>query len=428
MKNICTTIALLIVASITALAQVPQGFSYQAVVRDANNAIVASTDISVTVSILQGSADGTAVYSETHATTTNVNGLFNIVVGNGTTSNDFSAIDWSSDKYYLKTETTYGTSTTQMLGVPYAMYAAKTDLSGVYTNNEIDSKMANLKNLLAEMQLQRDLEKCTLKGKFSVSATRQVLFSQGNLQYQASTSTWRFADNQWDCIGKAAGNTTAETNRPSQSEWIDLFGWGTSGWESGANTYMPYSTNEVQSDYYPGNSSTNGLTGECVQADWGVYNAIYNGGNKAGLWRTLTSDEWDYLFNSRTDASDKYGVACVNGVNGLVILPDEWTQPEGTTFNPGIHSKEGAEYFAQKNNYTIPQWAKMEAMGAVFFPTAGRREGTQVLNAGMYGYYWSSSPYDDRDARRMYFSSFKLTSVGWYYRSNGFSVRLVREQ
>ena len=424
-KHIFITFALLIAAAISALAQAPQGFGYQAVVRGADNAIVANTDITVTISILQGSADGTAVYSETHTTTTNANGLFGIVVGEGTTTDDFSAIDWSTGVYFLKVESEYGTSTTQLLSVPYAMYAAKTDLSELYKNADVDAKLSDIQANINTVT--KRINNGAIPAAFSVAADKKICFSQGNLQYQASTGIWRFAENQWDCFGNAAGNTTAEANRPTQSEWIDLFGWGTSGWNSGANTYMPYSTNTTKSDYYPGNSSASNLTGEYAQADWGVYNAIQNGGNKAGLWRTLTSDEWYYLFKSRTDASDKYGVACVNGVNGLVILPDEWTQPEGITFNPGYHTTEGSQYFAQINNYSAAQWAQMEAVGAVFFPTAGRREGTEVLRVGLYGYYWSSSPCDERDAYRMYFSSFKVTENGHYYRSNGFSVRLIRE-
>lgn len=69
-------------------------------------------------------------------------------------------------------------------------------------------------------------------GLFSVSATKKVYFSKGNLQYQASTNTWRFATNQWDRIG--SGNSSISS---SYSGWIDLFGWGTSGYNHGATCY-----------------------------------------------------------------------------------------------------------------------------------------------------------------------------------------------
>ena len=126
-----------------------------------------------------------------------------------------------------------------------------------------------------------------LSGEFSVASGRTVHFSQGNLQYQASTGTWRFATNQWDVVGSQSayysdyyGNVTGSDNAnisSSYSGWIDLFGWGTSGWNSGANCYQPWSTSTDSSDYYPGGSYTNNLTGAYANADWGVYNAISNG-------------------------------------------------------------------------------------------------------------------------------------------------------
>ncbi|MBR3947124.1 MAG: hypothetical protein IKJ56_08520, partial [Bacteroidales bacterium] len=169
-----------------------------------------------------------------------------------------------------------------------------------------------------------------IQGEFSVSATKKVYFSQGNLQYQASTSIWRFAENQYDVIGRDNTNISS-----TYSGWIDLFGWGTSGWNSGANAYQPYSTSESYSDYYPGGDYTNNLTGSYANADWGVYNKISNGGNSAGKWRTLTNSEWNYVISNRTDARYLRGTATVNGVNGLILLPDNWTLPTGVTFTYG---------------------------------------------------------------------------------------------
>ena len=132
-----------------------------------------------------------------------------------------------------------------------------------------------------------------LPGSFSVSATRQVHFSQGNLQYKASNNTWRFAEHQYDYVGNANSKISSTYN-----DWIDLFGWGTSGWNSGAGCYEPWSTSTSWMDYYPGGSNSIGLTGAYAGADWAWYNAIRNGGNTAHWWRTLTHDEWGYLLNT----------------------------------------------------------------------------------------------------------------------------------
>jgi len=124
------TSLIILVFTQNSFAQSPEGMSYQAIVRDSGNALVTEQPIGVQISILQGSATGTAVYAETHTTTTNSNGLLTLVIGTGSTADDFSAIDWANGPYFIKTETdpTGGTNysitaTSQMLSVPYALYA-----------------------------------------------------------------------------------------------------------------------------------------------------------------------------------------------------------------------------------------------------------------------------------------------------------------
>ena len=251
----------------------------------------------------------------------------------------------------------------------------------------------------------------SINAMFSVSSSNKVYFSQGNLQYQASTKTWRFAAQQYHIIGGLNSNISS-----NYSGWIDLFGWGTSGWNSGAVCYQPWSTSTSYSDYYPGGSYTNNLTGNCANADWGVYNAIYNGGNKAGLWRTLTKDEWEYVFQKRSNASSKYGHGKVNGVCGMILLPDSWTLPAGLSFTAGDSD--------WVNSYTIDQWSLMEANGAVFLPAAGSRNGTSVENVG-YGLYWSASYYATISVYYVFFRSGDLDPSNVINRHLGRSVRLV---
>lgn len=266
---------------------------------------------------------------------------------------------------------------------------------------------------------------------FSVSETKKVYFSQGNLQYQASTGIWRFAENQYDMVGEENSNISS-----SYSGWIDLFGWGTSGWKGGVKAYQPYSTSKSESAYYPGGSYSNDLTGSYTNADWGIYNKISNGGNQAGLWRTLTYNEWNYLIHDRSNASSKYGVATVNNVNGLVLLPDDWTLPNGVTFTSGaadpVYDDEGSHCndsdYKTINNYSAEEWTKMEANGAVFLPAAGERWGSEVEVSGFYGHYWSSSAsgYKENHAIGMTFKSCTVNmsnASGW----QAMSVRLVRD-
>ena len=255
-----------------------------------------------------------------------------------------------------------------------------------------------------------------IKAGFSVAEDKQVFFSQGNLQYQASTGTWKFADNQYDIIDDDNANISE-----TYDGWIDLFGWGTSGWNSGANAYQPYSISHEVRDYYPGDSSNNNLTDNYANADWGVYNAIFNGGNQAGQWRTLTKDEWYYVINTRANALSKKGVATVNNVTGLILLPDSWTLPDGLTFTSGEHGN------YTQNTYSASEWSMMEKNGAVFLPTAGKRFGRCIENVGSSGYYWSSSAYNEDEARCLSFSSSYAYAYFAYVRDYGLSVRLVQD-
>lgn len=269
---------------------------------------------------------------------------------------------------------------------------------------------------------------------FSVSADRQVLFSPGNLQFNAAQGshscadgttqpgTWRFAEHQYDFIGED-NKHISET----YDGWIDLFSWGTSGWNSGANVYQPWVMSTNYSDFYPGGSYTNNLTGEYAYADWGVYNQI--GNDVPSTWRTLTKDEWGFLINTRPDASSKYGVAKVNGVAGLVILPDDFTLPTGCGFTAGMtNASKGSDWseVASTNIYTLAQWQQMEAAGAVFIPCAGRRNDTKIEFVGTYGACWSSTADNSNDT---YGLGFESNVLYWRngIRNHGYSVRLVKD-
>jgi hypothetical protein len=122
-------------------SQTPPGIKYQAVARDAAGLILANTDAIFNISIIQGSADGIAVYNETHNTITNKVGLVTLTIGQGETDDDFSSIDWSNGPYFLSVKIngiTMGTS--QLLSVPYALYSREAEnvFSGDY--NDLTNK------------------------------------------------------------------------------------------------------------------------------------------------------------------------------------------------------------------------------------------------------------------------------------------------
>jgi len=124
----------------TSFGQAPQSFNYQAVARDASGLVLGNQAVNFRISLLQGSATGASAYTETHAVTTNLLGLVNFAIGGGTVvSGNFATINWAQGPYFAQVEldaANNGTyvvmSTTQLLSVPYAMYANRAgSVSGI---------------------------------------------------------------------------------------------------------------------------------------------------------------------------------------------------------------------------------------------------------------------------------------------------------
>lgn len=204
-----------------------------------------------------------------------------------------------------------------------------------------------------------------IQAEFSVSPTKKVYFSMGNLQYRASTNTWRFAEHQWDVIGNDNLNMS-----PNYDGWIDIFPYGSSGYD---NRMMPYT------DTIYNNVVTVDISG--TNYDWGVYNPIVNGGNQTGMWRTLTKDEWKYVQYERPNARLLKFKAYIEGHYGVILLPDNWS----SLYFP---------HYDEVNELLLSQWSVMlESIGAVFIPY-----NNMVLVGDMYNereskssIYWSGS-------------------------------------
>lgn len=278
-----------------------------------------------------------------------------------------------------------------------------------------------------------------INGKFSISANDQVYFSQGNLMYRATTQVWRFQEEQWNICGQDNENISSSYNG-----WIDLFGWGTSGWDNGNTYYRPYDSEfDSWSDgagYGPtdGSNYDYNLTGTYANADWGVYNAIQNGGNQAGLWRTLTYEEWYYVLNGRgTTSGIRYAKAYLpfdGGREGILLFPDDW--PELVDVN---NTNNPMAAFSS-NIFSSETWALMQYRGVVFLPVAGYRFlgdpfGPSIANTYFDGTarYWTASTlssywtYTSKGA-----CSFRVDNDEWQFDFNeprycGYSIRLVRD-
>lgn len=248
-------------------------------------------------------------------------------------------------------------------------------------------------------------------GQFSVSATKKVTFSSGNLQatWDGTSWNWHFAENQWDYIGNAAGNTSINGNGTvnASNVTVDLFGWST------------------PETYYGIHNSSDNNTYSGDFRNWGTVPGIGEG------WFTLSSAEWTYVFSTRTTggtvfgtAQARYAHATINtdgtGVNGMILFPDgvDIASTEVTTAG----TVNGNSAWATK--CTTAQWSALAAKGCVFLPAAGYRNGTSVDLAGSYGPYWSSSPGDLGAYEVDFYSDYLYAN--WNTRYYGNSVRLVR--
>ena len=249
-----------------------------------------------------------------------------------------------------------------------------------------------------------------LRGRFAVSATDTVAFSRGNLRYQPSTATWRFADNQWDFVGTPNSRIRSYQYTSggwawTYDGWLDLFGWGT-----GNNPTTSTTDNNNYGSYN----------------EWGN-NAIANGGNARNRWRTLNSNEWDYLYHGRANAAEHYANGSVNGVNGSILLPENWVIPAGLHFRPS-NSTDSA---LAPNTYTADEWIRMEMAGAVFLPITyersmdwQRQEYCTAVYATQTARYWTSSPNGTNGA--YYYIVYGAPKVLLDNRYVGKAVRLVQ--
>lgn len=238
----------------------------------------------------------------------------------------------------------------------------------------------------------------TTKALFTVDG-HQVYISKGNLWFRASNGTpysadctsclkhevngggyaqgeWKFSDNQYDVI------QASPTSSSTSTDWLDLFTWGASGY-----TIAPWSSNYSS---YPNVSSMAG-----TNYDWGVYNAISNGGNQPNIWRNMTGAEYTTLYNQRQRS-------WIGEIEGYLVFPDNWETPQG---------------IALDGSYTLQEWEIIEQGGAIFFPNTGYgMDGGGYYNVGGEGNYWTTNPKE----RCVFYANIPLHSMAY-----GGSIRLV---
>ena len=283
---------------------------------------------------------------------------------------------------------------------------------------------------------------------FSVGRNKRVAIARGNLMAKigsitvssgddvyATASEWKFGE-PTEYIGDASngGNYQFITkNSACVGKWVDFFSWQGA---SSTNDATHRRHGLIRARYYGKNPDYFGtVLGESTYD--GCWDGLYisNGGGY-NTWRPLSIDEWDYLFNTRPSANSRFGLAIVKNVNGLILLPDSFSDPNKSegydAFTPGV-----TEEWAI-NVYDDSGWAAMEAAGAVFLPAAGEigNSSGAYWYPGELGYYWSNTSTQYTTVTSLIFGpsnrmgNNNIVVIDKNYgsqRERGFSVRLARD-
>ena len=299
------------------------------------------------------------------------------------------------------------------------LHTGKVDASAKITySNHVSTTLPCAQVLTAPCNIKYGIGAVSATGwaEFSVGASSKVYFSRGNLQYNAYSTTWRFAPTQQTYCGSDNANISS-----SYDGWIDMFGFGTSGNATGATANQPYAVSTTNSHYYDSD-----LTG--TNADWGS-NSI---SNATGSWRTLTPGEFTYVLFTRNSgttvngtANAKFAFARVNSINGLILFPDN-------TIIPALQNSSWSTINSYcnfiDNSISASDWALLETVGCVFLPASGRRPSSNPSSfvAGN-GFYWTARSSDSEQSYRLNFEPTANPGSGPVGKCNGFAVRLVQD-
>ena len=379
---------------------------------------------SLTVTITRGGTDATSM-------TVSISEITAPASGGTYSVNVKTNAKWRASKPYDANWITLSNADTHTGDGSFSITVASTtqekEYSAVITVEEVRSdtyKPVQLNVLVTREAYEKPLPPG--KPVFSVSKTKKVYFSKGNLQfyYKEGGTLWRFAEEQYQICGK---DNEAYTN-----VWKDLFGYGTSGASDGGIPINPSSTSTFPKDYY-------GYAIEGSDFDWGVYltknfkistSATTAGEKGTGQWRTLTTSEWGYLLYQRPLTSAAF--ATIEGQQGLILLPDDY-QPSGITLKYLEYSSTWR--IGQFTTLSLSDWRQLEKDGVVFLPLTGYRYGMELLQPSR-GYYWTSTAstkyLSDGEAELVelkfdYNDYYQILPSAHYARSWGCAVRLVQD-
>jgi len=449
---------------LTVTAQTPQKMSYQAVVRDASGELIREQQVGMQISILQGSADGTPVYTETQTPTTNVNGLVSIEIGG---QEGFDQIDWPVDTYFIKTEIdpTGGTSytiigTSQLLSVPYALHAKTSDGLPIYTTAEIaaltpENGQAVFNGTEDLYQIYNGSEWKSFSANCwpqptTASAGSDQTFTDGTVSatLAANTPVAGHGTGLWTVVSGTGSSFVDATNPTTTFSGTACTAY-TLRWTISTNCSS--SSDDVNISFSSPITDADGNIYKTVmigtqlwmaenlkvtkEADGTAIPLVTDDAEWAALEANDTDKAYCYYSNS-TDSLAKYGAlytyaaakdACPTGWH----LPTdaEWTELKTYIANDGHSGTEGTALKSTSGWYDDGNGTDNYGFSAL---PGGSRYGNNgtFYSVGGYGYWWSSTEYGSGDA---YYRSLTYGYGGadvyryYFNKSFGFSVRCIKD-
>ncbi len=398
MKRIFTIVAAILMTA-SVWAQTPESMSYQAVVRDASDALVTSTAVGIQISILQGGATGTAVYVETQTPTTNASGLVSLEIGNGTVvSGDFSAIDWSAGPYFIKTETdptggtTYSiTGTSQLMSVPFALHAKTAEtITGALTYTETDpiytaSEAANI--TASDITTLGNTSGTNTGDQTVITAAQASAITANTVKVGVTTA-------QATILGNTNGTNTGDQNISRTGTTVTLTNGGT--FTDSVNTYTAGTGIDISASNVI--SATGGSTlaiGDSYQG--GKIFWLDASGQHGLIAATVDQSTGIQWYNGTHRFTGTTGDGLYAGVmNTAMIIATQMADNQLGNFA----AKVCADYSVVDAGVTYGDWylpSKYELNLLYLQKTA---VGGFTIN-----YYWSSTENEQDDARRQKFSN-----------------------
>ncbi len=454
MKKIFTLLAaVLMIAAIS--AQIPDKMSYQAVIRDTEGNLVTEQEIGMQISILQGSADGTVVYTETQTPATNKNGLVSIEIGVGS---GFADIGWSDGPYFLKTETDPEggtdytiTGTNQLLSVPYALHSGTSDvLKGEIT----ESQISDLQDYLTEetdpaFTTNFDFTDVTENNLLRFDGTKWIQFSPDYLTGEDDP-----------VFNESAASDIEEDDIDN---WDEVHGWG----DHSAEGYLTDYT-ETDPTFTATFSITDPADGDLLRYNdvtdkWEKYTPDYAAGTHAhaiatdeadGFMSAADKEKLDGLGGSLSlgeshqggiifwlDASGEHGLIAapadqsegINWHNGLYTSTKAFASAVGAGYgNTGriVYNQGTGDYAARLchdlslggyEDWYLPSKYELNLM----YQNIGQGNLLGLGNVGGFASanYWSSTEYANNIA---WLQNFTYGYQSGYYKSSAYRVRAVR--